>query len=92
MGNCRCPNTALLTPRTAIKNSRQHCEQDIAPIEMYRTLVEVRQPKEHSRNSQRPAPANATLQKVLYPAAEEKLLGNGNKEERKDPRQQNLGH
>jgi hypothetical protein len=55
-------------------------------------LVEVREPEENSGSQQRPALTQASLQKVLHPAAKEELLRNRDKEKREDPAEQDMRH
>src|ERR1700751_3655168 len=92
MRNSRRAHPALLTPRSSIEDSRQSSKHDISPIEVHCALVEVREPKQKSSGQQRPVPPEPPLQKVLHPAAKEKLLRNRNKEKRKDPPQHNVRH
>jgi hypothetical protein len=92
MRNRRCPHTALLTPRASIEDPSQSRKQNVSPVEVNRALVEVRKPEENSRRQQRPMPSEATLQKVLHPAAKEKLLRDGNKEKSEEPPQHNVRH
>jgi hypothetical protein len=53
-------------------------------------LVEVREAEENGGCQQRPALSEAALQKVLHPAAKEKLLRDRDKEEGEDPTQHNV--
>ena len=87
MGNRRRAHPPLLTPRAPIEYPSQSRKQNVSPVEVHCALVEVREPEQNGSRQQRPAPPETAFQKVLHPAAKEELLGNRNKEKRKDPAQ-----
>jgi hypothetical protein len=90
VGDGRGPYPAILKPRTAIENAREQCQHYITPIEVDRAFVEVRKPEQGCGDEQGAHRPNTARQKILHPSAEEKLFGNGDKEESEDPSQESM--
>src|ERR1700685_2531779 len=70
VGNGRGGNSPPLPPRAPIKNPGNHGQQYIAPVEMRRTFIEMRKPKQQRRDNQRRQPPHTPLKKILQPSAE----------------------
>jgi hypothetical protein len=75
----------LLTPGEPIENAGQGCQQDIAPVESRRTLIEMRKAKQGRSDEKSPRRPDPAIEKILHPATKEKFFRHGNKKERKDP-------
>src|ERR1700722_1970754 len=82
----RCRNAPPLPPCPPIKNSGNGCQQNITPVEVSGTLVEMGKPKQHCRDHQRPASSDAPFQKILHPRAKIKFLRDCNKNKDINPR------
>lgn len=61
-------------------------EQDVAPVEVGGTLVEVGEAEEDRGEREGCAGSEAALQQILHPAAEEELLRNSDEEKREHER------
>src|SRR5579859_601574 len=85
MGDGGRTDPALLTPRQAVEDAGECSQQNVAPIEDGGALVEVGETEQAGGDEQRARRSNATLKKILHPAAKEELLRHGDKEEREQP-------
>src|ERR1700685_2510013 len=90
VGNGRGGNSPPLPPRAPIKNPGNRGQQYIAPVEMRRTFIEMRKPKQQRRDNQRRQPHHTPLQKILQPSAKKKFFRHRNKQEDSDPGQSGL--
>src|SRR5208283_1734048 len=88
VGYGRSWHATLLPPGAAVENTRNGGEQDVAPVEICGTFVEVRKAEEHRRDQQSCAPSDAPLQQVLHPGTKEKFFGHSGEEEDRHPAQQ----
>src|ERR1700722_15922399 len=86
MRDRRSGNTPPVSPCSSVKNPRNRCQQHIAPVEMRRSLIEMRKPKQQRRHYQRCRPPHAPFQKILQPPAKIKLFGHCNEEKDPHPR------
>src|SRR5277367_232858 len=87
MGNARSRHATSFAPCSAVKNPSDAGEQDVAPIEAHRALVEMRQSKEHRRDHESGSPSHAPFEKVLHPGAKEEFFRHGNEKEDTQPSQ-----
>src|ERR1700677_1097502 len=53
----RCSHAPVLAPSPAVENPRNRSQQDVAPIEMRRSFVEVRKPEKCRGDHQSRAPS-----------------------------------
>jgi hypothetical protein len=77
-------DATLLAPGSPVEESGDGCEQDVAPVEVKGALVEVGEAEEAGGQQKRCVAADAALEEVLHPAAEEELFRDRDEEERED--------
>ncbi len=85
VGDCRSRHAAILAPCAAIEDSGDACHQDVAPVEVGRSFIEMREAEQRGRNPERRSASHPPFQKILDPGAKIKFLGNGNEDKDIDP-------
>ena len=73
-----------MTPGSAVEDAGDRGEQDVAPVEVQGALVEVGEAEEAGSQQKCYGAADAALEEILRPAAEEELFGDGDEEEGED--------
>src|SRR5271165_2245058 len=79
-------DTAVLAPGAAVENSRDGGQQNVAPVEVRGTFIEVREAEQRGSDDERGAASEAALEQILHPGAEEKFFRDGDKNKNSRPR------
>ncbi len=86
MGDGGSGDAVVPTPGAAVEDAGEGGEQDVAPVEEGGALVEMREAEDGGRDEQGGGAADAALEEVLHPAAEEDFFGQRDADEGEDPR------
>ncbi len=86
MGYSGGAHAALTAPCPAVEDACDGGQQNIAPVEVQRALVEVGEAKEDRGGSKSRPSSHSPFKKILKPSAKEEFFGNGDEEEGEDPR------
>jgi hypothetical protein len=76
-------DAAVLTPGPAVEDSGDSSKENVAPVEVKRTLVEVGETEEAGGQKKSCTATDTALEQVLHPAAEEELFWDCDKKEGK---------
>jgi hypothetical protein len=79
-------DAVVLTPGAAVEDSGEAGQEDVAPIEEGGALIEVGEAEDAGGDQQGGGAADAALEEVLHPAAEEDFFRERDADEGEDPR------
>jgi hypothetical protein len=85
VGDGRGGDSVILTPGAAVEDAGESGQQDVAPVEGDRALVEMGEAEDGGGDEKCRGAADAAFEEVLHPAAEEDFFRERDTDEGEDP-------